>query len=65
MKHFFTLLILWFSGYATAHAEALQFNHLTTNEGLSQNTIFDIIQDRRSNVQDFERSPLLGRRIEE
>lgn len=47
MKHFFTLLILWFSGYATAHAEALQFNHLTTNEGLSQNTIFDIIQDSK------------------
>lgn len=47
MKRFFILLILWSFACATAHAEALQFTHLTTNEGLSQNTVFDIIQDSK------------------
>lgn len=46
MRRFLYFLFLGL-GYAAAHAEALQFNHLTTNEGLSQNTIFDIIQDSK------------------
>ncbi|TKT87635.1 hybrid sensor histidine kinase/response regulator [Dyadobacter frigoris] len=47
MKHAVVLMVIWVSLLSLVHAQGLKFNHLTTNQGLSQSHICAILKDRQ------------------
>ena len=47
LKHFIGLIIIIFlTGNLFSQEKVLRFRHITTDDGLSQNTIFGIVKDK-------------------
>lgn len=40
------ILLIWASGLSIIHSQSLTFNHLTVKDGLSNNEVNSIIQDK-------------------